>query len=163
MQDFPYGGKCPYDNTKVDCTEGGCASQVWFCQKGHEWEDYRDIVVPNRCEGTFKYGINKDLRHSICQWCGQIVEHIPFFHFEYAGLMKYHEMSQPSTNALEMGQWFQVSEYREIVGAECNGCHLPLEQVQIAEVVVDRLRHLEYHIHRDCWSNLVESIERSGR
>jgi len=160
MQDFPYGGKCPYDNTEVDCTEGGWVSQVWFCQQGHEWKNICDIVAPNRCEGTFKYGINKDLKHSICQWCGQIVEHIPFFHFDYAGLMKYHEMRQPSTHALEMGEWVHVSEHRELVGKECNGCQGPFDQGQIAEVVVDRLSHLGYVIHRGCWDRLVESIEK---
>lgn len=160
MQDFPYGGKCPYDDTEVDCTEGGWVGQVWFCQNGHEWKDYQDIVAPNRCEGTFKYGINQDLRHSICHWCGQIVEHIPFFYFDHAGVMKYHEMSQPSTNALEMGEWSHVSEHRELVGVECDGCHNPFEQDQIVDTVVDRLSRLGYLIHRGCWNNLVEYIER---
>ncbi len=159
MQDFSYVGRCPYDNTAVDSTEGW-NGQMWFCQKGHEWQDYSDIAVQSRCEGTFKYGINQDLQHSICQWCGQIVEHIPFFHFEYAGLMKYHEMSQPSTCGLEMGEWFHVSEHREMIDVECDGCYRSFEQGQIGEVVVDRLSHLGYKIHCGCWTKLVRNIDR---
>ena len=160
MQYLPYEGRCPYDNTTVDCTEEGWAGQVWFCQNGHEWKDYRDILEPDRCEGSLKYGINQDLRHSICQWCGQIVEHVPFFHFEYAGLMKFHEMIQPPTCGLEMGEWFHVSEHREMIGVECDGCYKSFEQGQIGEFVVDRLSRLGYKIHRDCWTKLVQNVER---
>lgn len=88
------------------------------------------------------------------------MEHIPFFYFDHAGVMKYHEMSQPSTNALEMGEWSHVSEHRELVGVECDGCHNPFEQDQIVDTVVDRLSRLGYLIHRGCWNNLVEYIER---
>ncbi len=156
MLDFPYGGKCPYDNTEVDCNEGG---YVWFCQRGHEWEDYEDIFVSNRCEGTFKYGVNYDLQHSVCQWCGQIVEHIPFYCQEFAGLMDFHLLNQPSSNALEMGESFHVGEHREVIGRVCDGCHKIFSQGQIAEVVVDRLSRRGYMIHRGCWGNLVDTIE----
>ena len=159
MSILPYGGKCPYDNTEVDCTDGYLGN-VWFCQNGHEWLDYVDIAVPDRCEGSFKYGYQYDRYHSVCQWCGQMIEHYPFFHFYLANQMKYHEMTQPSTAALELGEWAHVSENTYLVGKECDGCLKVFEMGQIAEAVVDRFTRLGYVIHRGCWDRLVEAIEK---
>ncbi len=159
---LPYDGRCPYDNTFVDITYGGEYS-IWYCQNGHEWNTIEAILVPDRCNGSFKYGNQYDTFCSLCLWCGQLVEHYPFFHREMGNMMKFHRLNQPQNFVLEAGETFYFSEARHfgVRAVKCNGCQKDLQDIDLAQIVTDRLGKRQFVIHLGCWHRLVDTLERS--
>lgn len=158
---LPYGGKCPYDNTVVDYTFG-YSDSIWYCQNGHEWGNIEDIEVGDRCEGSFRYGTKLSEYTSMCVWCGQIVEHTPFFNRANGNKLVYHLRPQTSKAVLEPGDtlYFSEAKYFGVITDMCDGCQKQLDVLEIAQIVTDRFSKRQYVIHLGCWSKLVDILER---
>lgn len=158
---LPYEGRCPYDNTPINMTFG-YSDERWFCQNSHEWSRPEQIYVPDRCEGSFKYGARYNDFYSVCLWCGNKIEHHPFFNREYGERMKFHRLKQPSNFVLELGETFHFSEakYFGVITTECNGCGNQLASYDLAQLVTDRLNKRQYVIHIGCYTRLVNQLER---